>query len=447
MNTPNVQESMEKAGGAVNLLWRPNTPAPVVPVVKPEFSGWRAEQHAWEEGVALFDLSHHMADTVVEGPDALRLLAAISANNYEKFAVGQAKQFIAVSPDGYLVQDAIMVRMAENKFHLIGIGVADNWVRYHAQAGGYDVTISGDPTSDYRGGANPVLYRYQVQGPKAEGLLNRLFGEQLDGIKFFHYKEVDLDGRKVNALRHGMAGQAGFEFFGPWEDGHFVLDRILADGEKDKIVQVGGRAYYTVGVDSGWLATPIPGIYSSDELQGYREFVSLYSYEGMNALQGSFYSPNIEDYYHTPFELGYGRSVSFNHEFMGREALLKHKENIRRTKVTLIWNAEDVERVFGKDHDLILSYTKDRVEVGSKLVGMSQYATYMDPAGTIHSLAVIDKDYAEPGTEVTLLWGQHPGPQAGPDYREGFEQIRAVVQPAPYYDYARTAYRADPVAA
>jgi vanillate/3-O-methylgallate O-demethylase len=444
MNLPSLQDGLDRAGSAVRLLWKPNEPSVKVPVVPPEFAGWREEQRAWEEKVALFDLSHHMFDTVIEGSDAVRLLSETSANNYAKFAVGQAKQFMAVSPEGYLIQDGILLRLAEDKFHLIGIGTAQTWVSYHAKAGGYDVTISSDPSSDYRpGGADPVLFRYQVQGPKAEGLLDRLFGHQLNGIKFFHFRDVSLEGRTFSALRHGMAGQAGFEFFGPWDLGAFVKERLLAEGEADAIVQVGGRAYYTVGVDGGWLATPVAAVYTSPELQGFREFASLYSYEGMGSLQGSFYSPNIEDYYHTPYELGYGRFVSFKNDFIGRDALQKHKDNVRRTKVTLIWNADDVKRVFGADHDLIHSYTKDRVEVGTEMIGISQYATYMDPAGTVHSLAVIDLEFAEPGTEVTLVWGQHPGPEAAPDYHEDFQRIRAVVQPAPYCDYARTAYRAD----
>lgn len=443
MNVPSVQEAMDRAGSAVKMLWRPNSPPPAVPVVKPEFVNWREEQHAWEEAVALLDLSHHMVDTVIEGPDAMRLLSNVGANNFEKFAIGQAKQFIPVSPDGFLVQDGILLRLAESKFHMIGIGTAENWVAYHAKAGGYNVSITSDPTSEYRQGADPLLFRYQVQGPKAEVLLTRLFGSQLDGIKFFHFKEVSLDGHRINALRHGMAGQAGFEFFGPWSEGEYVRSRLLEAGKQEGIVPVGGRAYYTVGVDSGWLATPVPAIYASPELRGLREATSLYSYEGMNPLQGTYYSPNIEDYFRSPFELGYGRSVSFNHEFIGRDALYAAKDKIHRTKVTLIWNADDVRRVFGSGHDLLLSYSKDRVEAGSKLVGVSEYMTFMAPAGTAHSLAVIENDFAKPGTELSLLWGQHPGPAAGVDYRENFERIRVVVQPAPYYDYARTQYRVD----
>lgn len=443
MSIPSVQEAMDRAGSPMKLLWKPRTPPPAVPVVKPEYAGWREEQCAWEQAVAFYDLSHHMFDTVIEGPDTVRMLSYISANNYEKFAIGQAKQFIPVSPDGHLIQDGILLRLGADKFHLIGIGTAENWVRYHAKARGYDVRISRDPTSDFRNGADPVLFRFQVQGPKAEGLLSRLFGSQLDGIKFFHFKEIQLEGRIFNALRHGMAGQAGFEFFGPWKEGEYVRNRILEAGKADGIVQVGGRAYYTAGVDSGWLATPVPAIYTSPELRGFREFVSLYSYEGMNALQGSYFSPNIEDYYHSPYELGYGRSISLNHDFNGRDALLAGKDKVRRSKVTLVWNGDDVNRVFGADHGFLLHYSKDRVEAGSRMVGMSEYMTFMAPSNAVHSLAVIDNEFARPGTELTVVWGQHPGPDAGPDYREDFQRIRVVVRPAPYSEYARTIYRAD----
>ena len=383
-----------------------------------------------------------MADVFIEGPDATKLLAWSSANNYEKFAVGQAKQYVSVSSDGNLIQDGILVRLDDNHYNLIGIGTAATWVAYLAQQGGYDVNLTFDPPSSYREGP-PTLFRYQVQGPNAGEMLAKLFGDQLDEIKFFHFREVTLDGHKFNALRHGMAGQAGFEFFGPWESAEAVQQALLSAGEPYKIAKVGGKAYYSAGVDSGWLATPVPAIYTQAELEGFRSFASLYSYEGQGALHGSFYSPNIEDYYCSPYELGYGRSISFNHDFHGKEALEASKGRADlRQKVTLVWNAEDVKRVFGADHDFILSYTKDRVEDDGALVGISQYATYMDPSGTVHSLALVAKDKAEPGTELTVLWGQHPGPNAEAGLVPSFEKIRATVASAPYNEVARTSYRA-----
>ena len=141
--TDTLQDALDRAGSAVKLLWKPGAPNITVPVVPPEFAGWREEQRAWIESVSLLDLSHHMADLYVEGPDAVRLLSHVSANNYENFVVGQAKQFVAVTPEGgHLIQDGILVRLGEQRFNLIGIGAAHNWVTYHATHGGYDVNLS-----------------------------------------------------------------------------------------------------------------------------------------------------------------------------------------------------------------------------------------------------------------------------------------------------------------
>jgi vanillate/3-O-methylgallate O-demethylase len=440
--TDSLQDGLDRAGGAINLLWKPNAPNVTVPVVPPEFVGWREEQRSWIEGVSLFDLSHHMADLYVEGPDAVKLLSYVSANNYENFEIGQAKQFVTVTPEGgHLIQDGILERLGEQRFNLIGIGAAHNWVAYHAKAGGYDVNLTFDPPSDIRPG-DPISFRYQVQGPKAPELMNTLFGDALDGLRFFHFREVDLSGQKFHALRHGMAGEAGVELFGSWEHAGLVKEALLSAGGPLGLVQTGGLAYYTSGEFSAWLATPVAGIYTEDSLLDYRRATSVFGYEGLFALQGSFYSPNIEDYYVSPYELGYGRSIAYNHDFIGRAALERARDQVSRTKVTLVWDKGDVARVFGID-SYLLSYTKDRVEFGSELVGRSEYASYFSTYGTVHSIALVDTRYATPGTEVTVRWGQHPGPDCEPDDVPEFEAIRAVVQHAPYHEYARTAYRAD----
>jgi vanillate/3-O-methylgallate O-demethylase len=242
-----------------------------------------------------------------------------------------------------------------------------------------------------------------------------------------------------------MAAQAGGEFFGPWEHAEAVKQVLLQAGEQVGMLHVGGLAYYTNSIESGWIPTPLPAIYTSPALADYRKFVGLYSYEGQLALKGSFYSDNIEDYYVSPFELGYGRSISFNHDFIGREALEQARDNVRRTRVTLVWDPSDVDRVFGADHGYIMAHSQDRVEIGSGLVGVSMHTGFLDPYGTILSLALIDEDYAAPGTEVNVVWGTHPGHtgKAAPD----FAYIKANVQPSPYTDYARTQYRANTVTA
>ncbi len=440
MTGPSLQSGIDKAGGPVQLLWKPNAQPPAVPVLQPEYAGWSQEQAAWRDSVAFFDLSHHMMDLFIEGPDATRLLTAVSANNYENFPVGRAKQFVPVTEEGHLVTDGLLFRLKEDLYDLVCIGAAQNWVMFHAEKGGYDVKFRLDPTSDYRKGP-PDFFRYQVQGPDAPAVIEKILGGAPPSLKFLHFAPVTIAGRAVNAFRHGMAGQPGLEFFGPWADGEAVMQVILEAGAAYGMVNVGGLAYYSTGIESGWIPTPLPGIYSSPQLAQYRNWVGLYSYEGMSALQGSYYSENPEDYYCSPYELGYDRSIAFNHDFIGRKALEAARGTAHRKKVTLVWDRQDIDQVFGRERGFVVSYSKDRVERDGKLVGMSLYAGSIGPADTILSLALVDEESATPGTEVAVVWGQHPGPGAPPDVPDGFERIRAVVQPAPITEHARTAYR------
>jgi vanillate/3-O-methylgallate O-demethylase len=446
MGVPSLQDGIDQAGSPVSLLWRVN-PEPWNPEnVDPEYAGWRREQAAWHDGVALSELSHHMFDTFIEGPDAMALLAAVSANNYEKFAVGQAKQFVPVAPDGNIVTDGILHRVAEQRFILSGIPAAQNWVKYHGASGGYDVQFVTDPSSAFRGGADPTLFRYQVQGPLAQALVERVFGGPLPPAKFFHSIGVSLNGMDFRALRHNMAGQAGFEFIGPWEHAKAVKEALLKAGEEFGLVQVGALAYASASVESGWIPSPIPAIYADPQLAEYRAWLPLYGIEGQRPLNGSFYSPDIEDYYCTPYELGYGKSISFNHDFIGRDALAGKRDNVQRAKVTLVFNPEDVRAVLAADarehNGYYLTYARNRVEAGGELAGFTYQTATLDPAGTILSLSLVDTRHAAPGTEVTVVWGDHPGAGTDPGADLGFPSIRAIVAPAPYDAHARTAYRA-----
>jgi vanillate/3-O-methylgallate O-demethylase len=440
MTMPSLQDGIDKAGSPMKLVWKVDPPVQTVPVVAPEFEGWAKEQHAYEQGVILYDLCHHMNDLFIDGPDAMRLLQAVSANDYEKFAIGQAKQFVPVTANGDLITDGILMRMGEESFILSGVPASQTWVRYHADRGGYDVTYRADADSHNRKDGPPAMFRYQVQGPRAMEVVERALGTTAPQVKFFHSEEVTIAGRRLRAFRHGMAGQPGFELLGNWEDNDAVKQALLDAGAPSGLVQVGGMAYYTNGIESGWIPTPTPGIYSDPDLEDYRRFVPLYSYEGQKPMHGSFYSDDIADYYVSPYELGYGRSIAFNHDFIGRAALEKAKDSFRRTRVTLAYNADDVKRVMG-DPGYLLRYPRDRVEVNGELVGLAMYTAHFPAHGTLLSLALVDKQHAAPGTLVEVVWGDHPGPGAPADVHKDFPRIRATVQPSPYDQYARSGYR------
>lgn len=445
MNPPSLQEAIEKAGSPMRLLWKPNNPLWSVPVLQPEYVGWRREQASYSDGAAFSDLSHHMSDLFIEGPDATRLLREVSANNYEDFVIGQAKQFVPVTQKGLIITDGILLKNSEAHYNLSGVPASQNWVRYHGITGNYDVRFEVDPDSSVRkDGAPPRLFRYQIQGPRALDVVERCFGGPLPKTKFFHSTPVSLGQCHFRAFRHGMAGTPGYEFIGEWKDADFVKEALLKAGEDAGMVHIGGKAYFTNGIESGWIPTPTPAIYSDPELEDYRRFVSLFSFEGMRGLSGSYYSDRIEDYYVSPYELGYGRSIAFNHEFIGREALEKSRDNkANRVKVTLVFDPQDVNTVFGKDHDFILSYARHRVESGGGLIGMTFYSAYIDPAGTMLALALVAPEHAQPGMPVTVTWGEHPGHGTDPEAELGFPRLRATVQVSPYSEVARTTYRSN----
>ena len=274
-------------------------------------------------------------------------------------------------------------------------------------------------------------------------------------IKFFHMGVFPIAGLQVRALRHGMVGQPGWELFGPWEQGDQVRDALLQAGKAFGIRQVGARTYPTSTIESGWIPSPVPAVYTGDDMKPYREWLKATSYEATASLGGSFMSPNIDDYYLTPHELGYGSIVKFDHDFIGRAAL-EAMPAPRRKKVTLVWNGDDVTRVMGgalparrasrKYIDLPLAnYATlpfDKVVEGRQAtVGLSTYTAYSFNERAMLSLGCVDVALSEPGTEVTIVWGEEDAGRKPTSEPHAQASIRATVAPVPYGEVARMAYR------
>jgi glycine cleavage system aminomethyltransferase T len=395
-----------------------------------------------------------MADLYVEGPDALKVLLDLGVNSFKNFKVNQAKQFVACNYDGYVIGDSILFYLDENKFNLVGRPPSLNWVQYHVETGGYNAKAERDERSAVNQGRRRS-YRFQIQGPYAVRTMEKVTGKPAPDIRFFHMDVFQVAGRSVRALRHGMVGQPGWELFGPWEDGDAVREAILEAGREFGIRQVGSRAYPTTCLESGWIPSPLPAIYTGDELKGYRQWLSTKSYEATASLGGSFYSDKIADYYLTPYELGYGAFVKFDHDFIGRAALEKMGSNSPRKKVTLVWNGEDFERAFGsltqrgditKYIDLPLAnYSTlpyDKVVKDGRTVGLSTYTGYTYNERVMLSLGVVDVAQSEPGTQVTVVWGEEGRGSEKPTVeRHKQAEIRATVAAVPYAEVARVAYR------
>jgi vanillate/3-O-methylgallate O-demethylase len=449
-----LETRLREVRNPVTLLRNSQIGPYAFPVVPGEFTNWRDEQRAWRETAALFDQSHHMTDLYLEGRDAIRLLSDLGVNSFENFAVNRAKQFVACNEDGFVIGDAILFHLGENSLSLVGRPPAINWVQFNAEVGGYDVRAERDERSAVNRESRRS-YRYQVQGPKALAVIEVVTGRSAPEVPFFHIGEIVIAGHRVRALRHGMVGMPGFELFGPWDEGAAVKAAIVEAGRAHGLRQVGARAYPTSTLESGWIPSPLPAVYTDRALQRYREWLPATGYEAMASLGGSFESDDIADYYVTPRDLGYGAIVRFDHQFVGRQALETSVRTHDRRKVTLAWNGDDVTRAFGtlfhsgeraKYIDLpIANYatlTYDRIVRDGRTVGLAMYTGYSANEGRMLSLSVIDAEFAAPGTEVALVWGESGGGSGKPTVERHVQmEIRATVGPAPYSQQARTAYR------
>ncbi|KQP74329.1 glycine cleavage system protein T [Microbacterium sp. Leaf288] len=451
--TESLAEAIDRAGSPVELLRNQNWPAFTFPVA-PEFTNWRDEQRAWNTSVALMDQSHHMTQLFLHGADLIALLSSISPNTFATFRPGVAKQLISVNQDGYLIGDGILFYNSEGPEGLVLIGhhILIDWVRFNiekAEALGKDVHYRLEANSHMRQGP-PTFYRYELQGPHADLVMEKVFGGPVPEIKFFHIGDVEIAGRPVKALRHGMAGQPGFEFYGPWEDHEVVLEALMEAGEEHGIRRVGAKAYSSSPLESGWVPTPFPAVFD-DDFAEYREWLPA---ARIGSVGGSLYSTDIHDFYMTPFDIGLGRSVRFDHDFHGREALEKHAENQRRRKVTLIWDADDVAAVVrsqlepgtpAKYLDFPKAryglYQMDEILKDGERVGISTDAGYVAYDQLYMSLATLDAGIRD-GEEVEVVWGEDPISRKDSVEAEHRQvRIRATVAPAPYHDYARTVYR------
>jgi vanillate/3-O-methylgallate O-demethylase len=412
-----------------------------------EYTSWIEEQRAVRESVALVNQSFHMEPCVVTGPEAVDFLERIAVNSFAKIRDGeppQAINLVCCNPDGYIIGDQILFHLGEEEFSSVGSVWTNNWIRYTAETMDYDVETE-TPYGPYMDDATPPRFRFQIQGPDALDVIEQVVDGPLPEISLFEMDTVEIEGREVYALGHGMAATAGLELFGPYELHDAVLEAILDAGESYGIRQLGSKAYKTGKIGSGWLVGPVPAIYEHEELRGYREWLPADGTEARFSIGGSFVADDVTDYYMTPMERGQGHLVRFDHEFVGREALEARIDEPHRERVTFVWNEADVIDVYASLFregdpakfvnlpDTANTWSKthyDRVERDGELVGLSKYPGYLYYEREMLSLGTIDPAYSEPGTEVTFVWGDDSGKRRVERHEP--REIRATVGPAPY---------------
>jgi len=446
VSATNLDQLLAQQSSIVDLLRNSQLGAYVYPVVAPEFSNWRSEQWAWQHSAVLFDQSHHMVNLYIRGKDAGRLLSDTMINTSKGWAVGKAKQYVPTTPYGHVIGDGIIFWEDTEKFTYVGRAPASNWLRYHAATGGYDVEIELDDRSPMRLMGKPARrkeWRFQIQGPQAWNVIEKLHGKPLEQLKFFNMSTMNIAGHTVRTLRHGMSGAPGLEIWGPYDTQDEIRAAILEAGKEFGLIPCGSRAYPSNTLESGWIPSPLPAIYTGDKLKGFREWLGPDSYEATGSIGGSFVGASIEDYYLNPWELGYGPFVRFDHDFHGREALEAIDPAQQRKKVTLAWNPEgDQYKFFDVPLANYASSNYDRVvDAGGKTVGLSLFTGYSYNEKQGLSLATVDPEIPF-GTEVRVVWGEENGGTRKTTVEPHQQiEVRAIVSPVPYSRVARETYQ------
>ena len=459
MTASNLQELLDQSGNIVELLRNSQIGAYIYPVVPDEFSNWRREQRAWRETAVLFDQSHHMVNLFITGPDAIKLISDTAINSVANFPVNMAKQYVPTTPAGHVIGDGILFHLDDEEFVFVGRAPAANWLQFQGETGGYNLEIVKDDRSPSRPYGKPVrreFWRFQIQGPNAWQVIEKVNGGPVEQLRFFRMATMNVAGMQVRTLRHGMAGAPGLELWGPYETYDEVREAILEAGQEFGIDPVGARAYASNTLESGWIPSPLPAIYTGESLRQYREWLGAGSYEATNSLAGSFVSDVVEDYYLNPWELGYGGFVKFDHDFIGRDALEQIEPETQRRKVTLAWDSDDVSRIWSSLVDLgadrpyqyfdvpLANYGSSNFDAvlddSGELVGCSMFSGYSANEKRALSLATVDPD-VEIGSVVEVVWGEPDGGTRKLTVEPHKQlHVRAVVSPVPYAETARLEY-------
>jgi len=453
--TKSLEQMIREAKSPAHMLQNAQTGAFEFPV-QSMWSNLIDEEEAWRKSAILFDQSFHMTELRITGPDTRRLLSAFAVNDFAKFGKDKAKQIVCCNRDGYLISDAIVFGYAEDEVLVVGRPVVPNWLQFNAEAGDFDVKVSIDHLRGYDPTNPRPHYRFEVQGPRAMEILEAVNEGGPLTTRFFSMGEITIAGCKAHTLVHAMGGVSGLEIWGPFKDKQKVESRLVEVGTRFGMRRGGGRAYGVTAAESGWFAAPLPAVYDGDDMRPYREWLTDHHFEGFSSVGGSFQPQEVRDYYLTPYELDYGRLIKWDHDFVGRDALFAMKDKPHRKKVTLVWNKDDVLKVFAslmEEGEMAMwmdipssdyaIHPYDRVEQDGRLVGISGYPLYSANERAWLSVSIVEPELAEPGTMLSILWGEPNGGTAKPSvHRHRQVQIGCEVQPWPIHEAARKAYRA-----
>ena len=393
-----------------------------------EYTDWIDESMSWKDALYIGDWSP-LAKMRVSGRDALKFFSTIAVNSFARFDVGQAKHIVLCNRSGKIMGEGVLMKLADEDYLFTsGPGVA--WADYQFRKGRYDAEASQ---------IGPRQFILQVQGPSSLFVMEKATGENLRDIGFMRFRDTRIGNVACKTLRQGMAGEIGYELHGPMQHAREVFNTLLEHGRDYGIRRLGGRTKMVNHVEA-CFPTPsvdyVPALFGADEQEFTAAYFSPNAQASYRKTDGSFEYSDISALYRTPVELGWRKSVKFDHDFIGRAALEPEVADPRRTIATLVWNGDDVTDVYASlfrngtpylymemPRNMLGCVFADAVTKDGQIVGVSTSRCYSYYFRQMLSLCVLDVQLCQPGTDVSVIWGRPGSPQ---------KEIRATVAPAPY---------------
>ncbi len=193
------------------------------------FDDFEAEYRHLLEHVTLWDVCVER-QVEITGPDAFKFTNMLTPRDLSKCAVGQGKYVAITADDGGIINDPVLLRLAENQFWL---ALADTdvllWARGVALNSGLKVNIT-----------EPDVSPLQIQGPKAKDVVQTLFGDAVTKLRYYWFLETKLDGIPVVVTRTGWTGEVGYEvYLRDGSKGDELWERIMAAGKPHNIKPTG----------------------------------------------------------------------------------------------------------------------------------------------------------------------------------------------------------------
>ena len=310
------------------------------------------EQNFWNliEKAILCDVAVER-QVEITGPDAYNFTQLLTPRDLSKLAIGQCKYVLITNNDGGILNDPVLLRLAENHFWL---SLADSdvllWAQGVAVNSGLNVQIK-----------EPDVSPLQLQGPTSGDIMVKLFGEDIKDLKYYWLKEYNLDGIPLIISRTGWSSELGYEIY-------------LRDGSK-------GNELYEKIMEAGKEHGLKPGHTSS-----------------IRRIEGGMLSYHADaDINTNPFELGLDRLVSLDSDidFVGKKALKKIKQDgIKRKQVGL---EIDCKPLTGPNT------TFWPVEKNNKKIGKITSAVYSPRLKKNIALAMIEIEQSETGTKLEVI--------------------------------------------